>query len=194
MPKIVWQKCLHCKQVFSTTRARIKNGRGKFDSQECVKRWLSDKYKKDQRRRFEAKIKKTAGCWEWTGATDTRGYGSLTLQKKRRQAHRVSYEFYVGAIPSGMKVLHRCDNPGCVRPGHLWVGTQKDNIQDAMRKGRMSSVRAVGEAHYRTKLTARKVKVIRASKRPAKALAQHHGVSLPTIYAIRVRRIWKSIP
>lgn len=77
-----------------------------------------------------------AGCWEWVGAKLVRGYGHLSHEGKYLLAHRVSYELHNGPIPDGLLVLHSCDNPACVRPDHLWVGTPKQNTEDMHKKGR----------------------------------------------------------
>lgn len=78
------------------------------------------------------------GCWLWTGAViPVSGYGQMRYGKGTpKKAHRVSYEIFVGPIPDGLYVCHRCDTPLCVNPDHLFLGTAKDNAQDAMRKGR----------------------------------------------------------
>jgi hypothetical protein len=81
------------------------------------------------------------GCWIWTGATVDGGYGQFSLGRDGyasvvQQAHRWSYEHFVGAIPDGMCVLHRCDTPACVNPEHLFLGTQSDNMADMRAKGR----------------------------------------------------------
>lgn len=75
-------------------------------------------------------------CWCWKGQTDRKGYGRIWRDGKRRQAHRVSYELIFGPIPDGMQVCHKCDNPPCVRPSHLFLGTQSDNMKDCTNKGR----------------------------------------------------------
>ena len=89
--------------------------------------------------RFERLIEKSDGCWEWKG-TKCFGYGKITLKRNGRHrptfAHRVSYELYRGPIRDGLLVCHHCDNPGCVRPDHLFLGTKKDNAQDYQRKFR----------------------------------------------------------
>jgi hypothetical protein len=83
-----------------------------------------------------------AGCWNWQLGRDRVGYGRVKVQMGAREsfrttsAHRYAYELWVGPIPDGMNVLHRCDNPPCCNPGHLFLGTQRDNMADMHNKGR----------------------------------------------------------
>jgi len=101
--------------------------------------------------RFWCRVRKTEQCWEWIGFRDKCGYGVLNVGDcKIDRAHRVSWMLRFGLIPKGMHVLHRCDNPPCVRPAHLWLGTQNDNNEDRIAKGRTAS-----------KLTAKQVVDIR---------------------------------
>lgn len=105
-------------------------------------------HNKSIRSRFEEKIQK-ATCWIWkAGKRGNNGYGGFRVNSTSiRLAHNVSYELYVGEIPKGMKVLHKCDNPLCVNPNHLFLGTQLDNIKDRDMKGRQrnkSSVKKLG--------------------------------------------------
>ena len=89
--------------------------------------------------RFNKKyiINDVTDCWEWTHAVNNIGYGMFRwTSDKMRTAHRVSYELFNGPIPNGMAVCHKCDNPKCVNPKHLWVGTLKQNAQDMVAKGR----------------------------------------------------------
>lgn len=80
------------------------------------------------------------GCWEWQKGKTSHGYGTIrTSQKTVGMAHKISWELYRGAVPPGFYVCHSCDNPACVRPDHLFLGTQKDNMQDCSRKGRLAS-------------------------------------------------------
>ena len=86
-------------------------------------------------------VVKGPGCWAWTGDLDWKGYARIREQvncsRKWLLAHRISWEIHYGPIPTGMKILHKCDNPPCTRPDHLFVGTVKLNAQDAVAKGRI---------------------------------------------------------
>ena len=90
-------------------------------------------------------IDETSGCWNWTGAIHRNGYGKFGRRDGDRQrtdgAHRVAWEVLIGPIPDGLHVLHKCDNPCCINPEHLFVGTNQDNVDDMMAKGRHGSDR-----------------------------------------------------
>lgn len=86
--------------------------------------------------RFSRFFEKTEGCWEWAGSKDAYGYGRFKINLVNHKAHRVAYELFVGAIEGDLCVLHRCDNPGCVRSDHLFLGTRADNASDRVEKGR----------------------------------------------------------
>jgi hypothetical protein len=80
-------------------------------------------------------------CWEWAGARNSDGYGKSYAGSGYRMAHRVAWESSFGPIPDGLFVLHRCDNPPCVRPDHLFLGTNTDNVRDSVAKGRAANQR-----------------------------------------------------
>lgn len=100
---------------------------------------------------FEKKFEKTEGCWEWKAAKTRQGYGQFGYRGQMRGAHRVAYELYISLIPYGMQVLHICDNPSCVNPEHLRLGTNADNVEDRKLKGR--SARLVGTDHHNSAFT-----------------------------------------
>lgn len=86
--------------------------------------------------REKYKINEQTGCWEWTAGKNSDGYGNFNYNKKTIRAHRASYLMHKGEIPKGIMVCHHCDNPPCVNPEHLFLGTAKDNDQDSRTKGR----------------------------------------------------------
>ena len=98
---------------------------------------MVDYTEEELKRCFHSKITKTGGCWLWTGALNSGHYGAFFLKKVHR-AHRFSWELYNGPIPERMHVLHKCDNPPCVNPEHLFLGTAKDNTEDKIKKRRAS--------------------------------------------------------
>src|SRR5688572_24439688 len=116
-------------------------------------------------------VKKGPGCWIWQGATDGR-YGEARLNGKKQKTHRIAWTLVNGEIPEGMFALHRCDNPPCVNPDHLFLGTKKDNRADCLQKGRQ----ARGEMNGSALLTADAVRAIRASSLPHRELARMFGV------------------
>jgi len=85
---------------------------------------------------FWSNVDKTDGCWLWTGLTMGAGYGEMGWQGRTQVAHRISWQIHNGEILSGLNVCHHCDTPACVRPDHLFLGTQRDNVRDAVAKGR----------------------------------------------------------
>jgi HNH endonuclease len=131
------------------------------------------------------------GCIEWTGCRTTSGYGRITIGYITKRVHRVSYEFSIGPIPSDMCVLHRCDNPPCLNPDHLFLGTNKENTHDMLAKGRHNP--PVGERNGNTKLTPQQVLKIRVDTRSCAAIAEEYGISTSMVWNIRTRKAWKSL-
>lgn len=143
--------------------------------------------------RFWSKVEKTDGCWNWTAGVSEKGYGLFSVNNRNRRAHRVSYEMHCEPIPPGMQVLHKCDNPRCVRPDHLFLGTGADNMADKVAKGREAHVGVQGEKHPRAKLTNEQVLAIRSMSGSEGGIAGLFGVSVRAINDIRNRKSWKHI-
>jgi hypothetical protein len=142
--------------------------------------------------RFDKKVAKGPGCWEWTGCLNDDGYGRFNIDGTIFRSHRLSYERWIGEIQTGMYVMHLCNNPGCVSPFHLEVGTQLDNMRYASVSGRMRT----GENNPRAKLTGGDVLEIRsrwAAGEKQKTLCSDYGVTSATITQITKRNSWKHV-
>lgn len=133
-----------------------------------------------------------SGCWLWTGSLSNKGYGLFYLNGKSCRAHRVSWEIFKTPIPAGMLVCHTCDNPPCVNPDHLYVGTPRDNTQDMLRRGRMASTS--GEQHGNSKLTELDVMAIRADPRTQEEIAFDFGITDGHVSKIKLRAAWGHLP
>lgn len=145
--------------------------------------------------RFWSKVEKTDGCWLWTGSTHPFGYGQLSTSHGERpaRAHRLAYELAHGNIPSGMHVLHACDNPRCVRPDHLMLGTPKDNMRGASARGRMLR----GESHKNSKLTDIEVRRMRllylSGEYTQSQLSDQFGIDPANVSYIVRNKTWRHL-
>ena len=144
--------------------------------------------------RIEEKILRMpeAGCWIWMGGTTVRGYGQIESKGMKHYAHRVSYELFVGPIPKGMYVCHSCDNVSCVNPNHLFLGTQKENLQDMASKGRSTR----GSKNPMAKLSEEDVKDIKYlinTGLSSKDLGVEYGVSSAAINLIKQGKRWNHV-
>jgi hypothetical protein len=133
--------------------------------------------------RFLSKVNKTETCWLWTGRV-SQTYGYFDVGGKARLAHRFAYELWKGPIPDGMVMRHKCDEPTCVNPEHLETGTQQDNVDDCIERGRRRYNK--GQNHHNSKISDDEVREIRVlsgfySKRE---LAEMYNVSTYPIYTI----------
>lgn len=130
------------------------------------------------------------GCWPWMGARSPKGYGNFMWpDRKPRRAARVMWWLIFGAIPDGMFVLHHCDNPCCVNPTHLFLGTMKDNTRDMLEKGRA----ACGERHPHAKLSEENVRYIRGSDETGRSLARRFNIGEMEVSRIRSNQRWKHL-
>lgn len=158
--------------------------------------------------RFYDKIRKTNSCWIWEANKNNRGYGLIwdkTTQRKEL-AHRVSYRIHIGEIPKNKLVLHKCDNPGCVNPKQLFLGTHKENCEDKYKKGRANhksqsetQIRLglnKGENHPSSRLTEKKIIEIRNKKNDVlktKEICEEYKISRSHYYAIINRERWAHV-
>ena len=134
---------------------------GKLCYKKCSKAFCSDQC------RFLSYVNVADSCWIWTGGINRRGYGKFSLFPiKSISAHRASYILFNGEIPEGKCVCHQCDNPRCVKPAHLWIGTTQENTQDMINKGRSLH----GENHLKAKIT--KEDVLKIRELGSKGMAQ----------------------
>jgi len=148
--------------------------------------------------RFFEKINFDGDCWEWMAAKNSDGYGDMWVTDRLVKAHRISWMIANGSIPNGMCICHHCDNPGCVNPDHLFMGTHSDNMKDAAMKGRNKIPRSTGEEHGISKLNETEVLSIRDEYRDPDhpsmiELGNKYNVSGATICLIVNRKTWQHI-
>lgn len=193
--------CKWCGKILTVTLSQAKGGRGYYCSREC--RWAAYHHGEVS---FWSKVLKPAseeGCWLWHGAKGPDGYGVVRRGGKQIKAHRYAFWLAHGHIApykhsngsDNLVVCHRCDNPLCVNPAHLFLGTPKDNVQDAVRKGRKIGLR--GERCPTRKLTSEQVMEIRrlyADGVFQKDLSRRFGVKQATIADIVNGRTWTDLP
>lgn len=154
-------------------------------------RWLRLSFEE----RFWRNVEKSDGCWTWLGSRNRDGYGVFRGEIEGtvyRTAHRYSYALKNGPIPSYLSVCHVCDNPPCVRPDHLFLGTNAENMLDKFAKGRQRGV-PPGEAHWNAALTRDQAAAILIDPRPHSLIAAEFNVSTGTISDIKRRRSWPEL-
>jgi hypothetical protein len=150
-------------------------------------------HRKDPQERFWEKVDRLGDCWLWTSSLHTNGYGLFTLGGKSRRAHQLAWEWHHERVrPQGMVVMHTCDERRCVRPDHLRLGTQLENIEDRRQKGRSCR----GEGSPRARLNASAVQDIRRlldAGISQSELGRQYGVTSQTISAIALGQAWRHV-
>lgn len=188
----VEQICGTCGKAFPALPSLVKSGKARYCSSSCAA--ISRAPSLDDAFYRWLPASDTDGCWEWMGHRGAKGYGVGSYKGQRFHAHRFTYELVYGSISDGMMVCHRCDNPPCCNPAHLFLGTAQDNVRDRHVKGRD----ARGESHARTTLTDDDILSIRAAYASGtatmSALARQYGVWKGTISNIIRRRTWSHVP
>ncbi len=143
--------------------------------------------------RFWDKVDKSGDCWEWIASKDEHGYGFFGFDGRVCKAHRVAFILEIDDIPDGMCVCHSCDNPSCVNPDHLFLGTHTDNMRDMLNKGRGN--KAFGEKHTKAKLSEEEVLFIKENLHfmSGASLARAFNVHESTISGIKNGKTWKQL-
>jgi hypothetical protein len=148
-----------------------------------------------QRMKKRVKRKGPDQCWPWIGNDVAPfGHGLISVCNSKTSAARAAYALRYGLIPDGLVVCHKCDNPSCCNPRHLFLGTQRENIQDMWRKGRgRLAPRRLGTNHHAAKLTEADVRAIRDDPRSTRAIAKDYGINQRGVCDIKSGKAWKSV-
>lgn len=194
-----------CGASFDAKPSKVAIGKGVYCSRKCLYRFRRPAGSTEQANRpvYEdgtawVSVERNSGlgpCHEWQGHCNTHGYGMIWRDGKRWLAHRKVWTDRVGPIPDGMLLLHRCDNPLCVRVEHLQLGTHKQNTAEMIDRNRGYTGEHYGELNPAAKLSATQVAQIRALYRPRKVtqvmLASIYGVSQATISSVILKKSWR---
>jgi hypothetical protein len=205
MRTFVHLTCAYCGKEFDRDCARVnqKTKEGNVDffcNFSCSAKYREehrDKSKDNGSVKFWSRVNVLGNeeCWEWKAYRNKKGYGEYSYQGHNRQASRLAWFFTHGEIPENMDICHRCDNPPCCNPNHLFLGTHEINMRDMAEKGRGAGPGLKGSQLGNAKLTEKDVLEIRRLHNivPGRKLAEQYGVCYTTIKAIFTRKIWAHI-
>ena len=179
-------KCPTCGTVNSWPPFNAKVRNRSFCNRGCYRKRPMEPVGEKFRRSF---TEAPSGCWEWTEGKEEHGYGRFCFNGCQKLAHRVSWSLHRGVLSDEDFVLHHCDNPGCVNPDHLFLGTQEDNMKDMAAKNRACK----GMEKRNSKLSDSQVVEILKSTDRVCSIAKQFGVSYSIISEIRSRKRWKHV-
>ena len=176
--------CKFCNKSYTSENYLVKNNKTKFCSKSCKSKNAIIKNLGTPIERFFKNIKdeNTSDCWLWKTYNHNDGYGTLHINRKRIYAHRYSWIIHYGEIPKGLFVCHKCDNPKCVNPEHLFLGTNTDNVNDMIKKGRKKQ--AKGNDYSRAKLKSEDVIDIRKMMKEGKK-----AIEIAKLYKITAQHV-----
>ena len=189
-PQTIEQTCEHCGKVFQASHKKVRQGKGRFCSVHCRAKMAA---RKPVDERFWANVQQSKSvndCWLWTGNITVHGYGFMSVEGKIWPAHRLSYTMHYGPIPDGLLVCHACNTPRCVRPNHLYLGSDKDNARDKV----LSMPLALRTRGKMTSSTVKKIRNMATQGVSKHAIAKRFGLSYTTVWAIVTRKTWAHIP
>lgn len=193
-PKSIQRICEFCSNAFYAASSEVKRGNARFCGRSCRSSYRNALYPASVL--FWKKIEKTESCWLWLGSKNRKGYGYVgDGHGKVVYAHRQMWNLTFGEIPKGLLVCHSCDNPTCVNPEHLWLGTNAENMADMVKKGRSLTCGlpdAAGSKNPAAKLNETQVCEIRRTWNGShSAMGRLYGVSRRTINGIMNGASWK---
>lgn len=165
-------------------------------SRQCLKCYLTQMSKPSIDRLYK-RLSNTSdkdACWIWTGARRNGGYGNIRVNGKRLPASRLSWILHNGEIPDGYQVCHKCDNPPCCNPLHLFLGTPRDNVHDMISKGRQATGKAVASHSRLTEDQVREIRRHIASGKGLRHIGRMYGISCSSVIKIRDGITWKHLP
>lgn len=184
---IVWRLLCDCGNEKKAAASNLSNG----GTRTCGLCRQSDK------ERFLSKVDKSSCCWLWKAHKTPTGYGRFMMKGiKNLTAHRASYMLFVGSIPTGMLVCHSCDNPSCVNPEHLWLGSCADNVRDRDQKGRFNNGNQKGERNQASKISdadASNIKRLQREGLRVCDVVQETNISRGIVQSIFLGNTWKHI-
>lgn len=151
--------------------------------------------KRPLKERFDEKWipEPNSGCWLWEASVNNENYGQIGVNVTIKGAHRVSYELYKGDFDKKLHIRHKCDNTYCVNPDHLEPGTNQDNMNDKVKRGRQASTKLLGEKNGNSKLTEEQVIAIFNDTRDTEKIAEDYGISSANVSAIKTGFTWNHV-
>lgn len=187
--------CATCGKPVYVTQARLRQDKSRYCSKACLPQLRP--VAPEERFWSKVDIREPEMCWPWKAYRNEFGYGTFCYEGQMQHASRVVFALRGEAVPQGMEVLHSCDNPACVNPAHLSVGTHRDNMLESVQRGRHGGRKFSGERHPATKLTGDDVRMIRrlydSGQATSKQLAVQYGLSTSGMWAIVSRKTWKHL-